>query len=101
MSVVRAEAENMCSARVFRLLTDTVEKVENRTAPKISRKLILGRLDRCNAPQRRYEDRWLFLCETKWSLTSPRAKRISGPKKFRSSAGKDFFNGIDPLRTSA
>src|SRR3984893_2959252 len=94
MSVVGAEAENMCSARVFRLLTDTVEKVENRTAPKISRKSILGRLDRCNAPQRRCEDRWLFLCETMWSLTSPRAKRISGPKKFRSPPRKDFFNTI-------
>jgi hypothetical protein len=32
------------------LLADTVEKVENRTAPEISRKLILSRLDRCNAP---------------------------------------------------
>jgi hypothetical protein len=27
-------------------------------------------------------------------LTSPNAKRISGPKKFRSSAKKDFFNTI-------
>jgi hypothetical protein len=26
-----------------------------------------------------------------WSLTSQRAKRISGPKKFRLSAKKDFF----------
>jgi hypothetical protein len=26
-----------------------------------------------------------------WSLTPPRTKRISGPKKFRSSAKKDFF----------
>jgi hypothetical protein len=29
---------------------DIVEKVENRTSPKISRKSILSRLDRCNAP---------------------------------------------------
>ena len=28
------------------------------------------------------------------SLTSPNAKRISGPRKFRSSAKKDFFNTI-------
>jgi hypothetical protein len=28
------------------------------------------------------------------SLTSPRAKRISGPKNFRSSGEKDFFNTI-------
>jgi hypothetical protein len=36
-----------------------------------------------------------------WSLTSPRLKRISGPKKFRRwSAEKDFFNTIDPKRTT-
>jgi hypothetical protein len=29
-----------------------------------------------------------------WSLTSLRAKRISGPGKFRSSPSKDFFNSI-------
>jgi hypothetical protein len=29
-----------------------------------------------------------------WSLTSPRVGRTSGAKKFRSSAKKDFFNGI-------
>jgi hypothetical protein len=34
-----------------------------------------------------------------WSLTSPRAKRIDGPKKFRSSPKKGFFNTIDPERT--
>jgi len=33
------------------------------------------------------------------SLTSPRAKRISGPKKFRSSPKKDFFNTIRQKRT--
>jgi hypothetical protein len=27
-----------------------------------------------------------------WSLISPRAERISGPKKVRSSARRDFFN---------
>jgi len=32
------------------LLADTVEKVENRTGPKISRKLVLSRPDRSNAP---------------------------------------------------
>jgi hypothetical protein len=35
-----------------------------------------------------------------WSLTSPRAERISGPEKFRSSARKDFFNSIRTFRTS-
>jgi hypothetical protein len=29
------------------------------------------------------EGPWSFLCETMWSLTSPRTKRISDPKKFR------------------
>jgi hypothetical protein len=35
-----------------------------------------------------------------WSLTSPRAERISGPEKFRSSARKDFFNSICHQQTS-
>jgi hypothetical protein len=47
-----------------------------------------------NVPWRRYEDPWSFVCETMWSLTSAPANRISGPKKFRSSAEKDFFNTI-------
>jgi len=29
-----------------------------------------------------------------WSLISPRAKRISGSRNFRSSPQKDFFNTI-------
>jgi hypothetical protein len=40
------------------------------------------------------------LSEAIWSLTSLRAKRISGPKKFRSSGGKDFFNTI-PLKADS
>jgi hypothetical protein len=32
-----------------RLLADTVAKVQNRKAPKISRKLMFGELYRCNA----------------------------------------------------
>jgi hypothetical protein len=35
-----------------------------------------------------------------WSLTSPRADRISGPEKFCSSARKDFFNSICQQATS-
>jgi len=35
------------------------------------------------------------LCETMWSLISPRAKRISSPEKFWSSPQKDFFNTIE------
>src|SRR5258706_1524370 len=34
-----------------------------------------------------------------WSLTSPRADRISGPEKFCSSARKDFFNSIGTFET--
>src|SRR5258708_23746713 len=37
-------------------------------------------------------------CAT-WSLTSPRADRISGPHKSCSSARKDFFNSICQQRT--
>jgi len=33
-----------------------------------------------------------------WSLTSPRVERISGPKKFGSSAKKDFCNTIRQQR---
>ena len=34
-----------------------------------------------------------------WSLTSPRAKRISGSKNFRSPRQKDFCNNIGTFRT--
>ena len=34
-----------------------------------------------------------------WSLTSPRADRISGPEKFCSPARKDFFNSIGTFET--
>jgi hypothetical protein len=37
-----------------------------------------------SVPLQSFGGRWSFLCQTTWSLTSPRAKRISGPKKFRS-----------------
>jgi hypothetical protein len=46
------------------------------------------------ALQRRYEGPWSILDESIWSLTSPRSKRISSSKKFRSSPQKDFFNTI-------
>jgi hypothetical protein len=35
-----------------------------------------------------------------WSLTQPRAKRIGGPRTFRSSPIKDFFNTIGTKRTN-
>jgi hypothetical protein len=56
-------------------------------------------LCRRNALWRRYEGPWSILGETMWSLTSPHTKRISGPKNFRSSAEKDFFNTIGHKRT--
>ena len=56
--------------------------------PKISQKRIFRLLCRCNALLRRYEGLRLILAKTMWSLTSPRAKRISGPRKFRWSAQK-------------
>jgi hypothetical protein len=34
-----------------------------------------------------------------WSLKSPRAKRICGPKKSHSSPKKDFFNNICQKQT--
>jgi len=40
------------------------------------------------------------LSETMWSLTSTCAKRIGGPKKFRPSGEKDFFNTICQQETS-
>jgi hypothetical protein len=40
------------------------------------------------------------LDETIWSLTSPRVKRISGSKNFRSPPQKDFCNNIGTKRTS-
>ena len=53
-----------------------------------------SRVSRGEGVTGRYEGPWSFLCETIWSLTSPNSKRISGPKKFRSSAKKDPFNTI-------
>src|SRR4030081_668480 len=38
------------------------------------------------------------LDETIWSLTSPRVKRISGTKNFRSPPQKDFCNNIGTKR---
>src|ERR1700730_631855 len=75
---------------------DTVAKVENRSAPKISRKLIFGRLCRCVAFQRHEEGPWSILGETISSLTSPRVKRISGSGNFCSSPQKGFCNSIPP-----
>jgi hypothetical protein len=78
-------------------LSDCVAKVENRTTPKISQKLILGLLCGSVAFQSRQEGPWSILDEAIWSLTSPRVKRISGSKNFRSTPQKDFCNNIISL----
>jgi len=39
---------------------DSVAKVENRTASKITRKMISRHLCRCKAPKGRYEAPWSF-----------------------------------------
>src|SRR6202023_1551004 len=81
------------------LLADIVAKVENRTPPKFSRKSIFRRRYCCNALGGRYEDRWSFLYEMMWSLTSRGAGRIGGSGNFRSSPQKDFCNNIGTKRT--
>ena len=73
---------------------DCVAKVENRTTPKISQKLIFGLLCNSIAFQSRQEGPWSILEEAIRSLTSPRVKRISGSKNFRSTPQKDFCNNI-------
>jgi hypothetical protein len=62
----------------FRLLTDAVEKVENRKTPKISRKSFFRHCCSGKVLWSQYEGRWSFLYESMWVLRSPRAKRISG-----------------------
>jgi hypothetical protein len=83
-----------------RLLADIVAKVENRSAPKIWRKLILGYLRGCVTFQRHWEGPWLILDETIWSPTSARPKCISGSENFRPSPQKDFCNSIGTFETS-
>ena len=78
---------------------DSVAKVENRTTLKILRKLIFGHFCCCVAFQRHYGGSWSILDETIWSLTSPRVKRISGSRNFRSPPQKDFCNNIGTFPT--
>jgi hypothetical protein len=47
----------------------------------------------------RQEGPWSILDEAIWSLTSPRVKRISGSKNFRSTPQKDFCNNIGTEQT--
>ncbi|MET4716183.1 hypothetical protein ABIF63_000286 [Bradyrhizobium japonicum] len=73
-------------------LADIVAKVENRTTVKISQKLISRPLRCCIGCQCHYGDRGSILDQAIWSLTSSRAKRISGSKNFCSTHQKDFCN---------
>jgi hypothetical protein len=63
-------------------------KIERRQKSREGR--ILDAYIHCKAPLRRYEGPWSFLRETMRSLTSQRAKRISGPKNLVRQAKKTF-----------
>src|SRR5476651_167407 len=89
MGFVCSEYLNECP-----LVADFVAKVENRTTPKISRKSTFGLHCRCSGFQCHYRGPWSILDETIWSLTSPRVKRASGSRNFRSPPQKDFCNKI-------
>jgi hypothetical protein len=54
------EARIPRTSKYVRLLADSVAKVENRTASKISRKMISRPLYRCKAQRGRYEGPWSF-----------------------------------------
>jgi hypothetical protein len=79
---------------------DFVAKVENQTTIKIAQKQILRPVRSCVGCQRHYGDPRSILDQSIWSLTSPRAKRISGSKNFCSTPQKDFCNKIDQMRTA-
>jgi hypothetical protein len=80
-------------------LADIVAKVENRATQKISRKSISGPHCGCLACKRHYEGPSSILAKAIWSLTSPRVRRISGSKNFRSSPQKAFLNNICTFET--
>jgi hypothetical protein len=92
--VLATERTSAAAAYDVRLRGDTVAKVENRTTPKISQKLIFGLLCDSIAFQSRQEGPWSILEEAIRSLTSPRVKRTSGSRIFRTSPPKEFFNTI-------
>jgi len=64
------------------LLADTVEKVENRAAPKISRSPTFGCLDRCKPLQDRHEVCGRFYGNQCGPLTSLRVGRTREAEKF-------------------
>jgi hypothetical protein len=61
MSAFEGRTEIVAAGAQVPKLTDTVEKVENRGAPKISRMSNVGDLSRCKALQYRCERRWWLL----------------------------------------
>src|SRR6476646_8390281 len=68
--------------------------------PKISRKQIFRHLHVARLCSADVEVRGQFVRNNEAPLTSPNTKRISGPRKFRSSPKKDFCNNIGTFRTS-
>jgi len=74
MSVVGAGADIDQAVADVRFLTDTVEKVEYRTTPKVSQMLMSGLLRRRHALWCQYV---CFFREAMWPLVLPRTKRIS------------------------
>jgi hypothetical protein len=76
----------------IRFCVDSVAKVENRTALKISRKLIFRPLYRCRVLQRRYEGPWSISGDGPSRLCARNASAVL--KLFRSSAKNDSFNTI-------
>jgi hypothetical protein len=67
----------MCVRYAGQLFADTVAKVENRSAPKISRKFTLGCLSGCITFQRHWEGPWSILDETIWGPPRRRAQNAS------------------------
>jgi transposase len=81
--------KNSALTKWFRSRTENARGTRKPMIVALARKLLIAlwRLVRegivpdgvvLRAAYGRYEDRWSFLCEMMWSLTSPRTKRISG-----------------------
>jgi len=80
------------SPQVLRLVTDSVEQVENTAKTKFSQKLAGGRFLLRMRSSCEEEGRRKLLFKSTWSAVSDGVKRISS---------EDFFNRIDPKPSSA
>jgi hypothetical protein len=94
MSLVGQKRKSQPCGGMSALPRIVLQKSKIEQPQKISQKLILGLLCGSVAFQSRQESPWSILDEAIWSLTSPRVKRISGSKNFRSTPQKDFCNNI-------